>query len=473
MDRDDDAATEELPSLDDGATTAELPPRPASMAPEELLSSEDGATTEELLPRDDGATTAEIAPRSRWRWARRILISLVLLVTAAGIALAVAFEPIARWYVLTQAEQRGVRLAPREMVVEWGRATLFDVRVELDGVPDLALQVEWLEVRADGLLPREVAARGVVARLRSADAVRQVLAFGRARESQRIPARATDVRVTLGGAAADAPAIAEARVAEVELLPGAPARAKRTTLDVPRPRARIGPLDLTVGARANLLEVALGDDVATAPLRASVDLDARRIQVSLRETRAPVIAGWLGRPQAPGAPPWPGDFAVRAEVEAVWSDDAAGALTGRARATLVGLVPPHPPELNGMAFGKDTQVDLDFRARAAEAAISAERLEVVVGALRLRGTGSLLPRGDTFTGAATLRTSIPCTELASSVAVSQLGSTLGSGLGALARQAIAGNVDVRVDIALDAERITRPEVRPSASIRCHLRLLGP
>ncbi len=366
-----------------------------------------------------------------------------------------------------------MHLSPRDMAVEWGRATFVDVRIAADGVPDLELQVEWLEVRAEGLVPREVRARGVVARLRSVEAVRQVLAFGRAHEHERLPVRATDVRVALAGGAQGTATIAEASVAEAELVPGSPARVRKATIDVPHPRARVGPVDLSVWASGNLLEVALGEVPDAAPLRATADLDARVVAVELRETPAPVLAAWMGRPAQPGAPPWPGDFAVRAAVEARWSADPRGDLSGRGRATLIGLTPPVPAEIAGIAYGKNTQIDLDFRARAAESAVSAERLEVTVGSLRLRGTGSLVPRGDTFTASASLRGSIPCTDLVGSVATSRLGPLLGSGLGMLAQQGIAGTVEVRVDVSVDAERISRPDVRPSASVHCHLRLLGP
>ena len=161
----------------------------------------------------------------------------------------------------------------------------------------------------------------------------------------------------------------------------------------------------------------------------------------------------------------------RGRVDATWAADPGGDLTGTVDATLLGLVPPHPPELAGIVFGKDTAVSLAFRARAADAAVSLPRLEVAVGSLRLAGTGTVVPRDASFTATAQLKGNIPCAELVGSAAVAHLGLPLGSGLGALARQGLGGTVEVRLGLTVDGDRPTQPEVRPSASIHCRLRLL--
>jgi hypothetical protein len=398
----------------------------------------------------------------------------VLLLVAAAVGAGLAFEPVSRWYVLREAARRGVTLTPREMKVEWGRVSFFDVGVALDGVPDLALEAAYLEVRADALVPREALVRGVVARARSMDAVRQVLDFGRRRESELVPVRATDVRLALAPAtdAADAPAVIDVALTTAALLPGEPVRAGAVRIDIPRPRATVGPVDLVLSAKGNVLDVALGVDPKASPLRATADLDARALSLVLVATPAQTLAGWFGRKQAPGAPPWPGAFSVQARADARWSADLRGDLTGKVDATLIGLVPPHPAELSGIVFGSDTRASLDFRARPSESAIALERLEVAVGSLRLTGTGKVVPRGDSFAASADLRGAIPCAELIGSAASAHLGLSIGAGLGGLARAGVAGSVEVRLSVAVDGEAIARPDVRPSASIHCRLRIPG-
>ena len=438
------------------------PPEPSDPPPT------DEGTTEELPVPAEEATSPPPRARRGWRWVRRIAIALVVLAVLIGIAIAVAFEPVARWYVLDQAARRGVRLTPRVTTVRWGHVSFEDVAVELDGVPDLEISVATLAIRADGLVPRDAEAQGVKGRARSADAIRQVLAFGRTHEGDLVPARATDVTLTLGEQGA---AVLEARIAEATLPGDGPARAVGVVADVPRPRLVVGPIPLVVSARGALLEVTLGEEPAGAPLKISADLEARRLVVELAPTPAATLATWLGRPASAGPPPWPAHLALRGRGEATWAADPGGDLTGTVDATLLGLVPPHPPELAGIVFGKDTAVSLAFRARATDPAVTLPRLEVAVGSLRLTGTGAIVPRDASFTATAQLRGNIPCAELLGSAAVAHHGLPLGAGLGALARQGLGGTVEVRLGLTVDGDRPMQPDVRPSASIHCRLRLL--
>jgi hypothetical protein len=439
-------------AADDGGPTAELP-APDRAGPE-------------LAP---AGADAPPRPRRRRRWLRGCLLALLLVVVAAGVALAVAFEPIARWYVLDQAARRGVRLTPAAITVGWGQASLERVRVELADVPDLALTVEQLDVSAEGLAPREVVARGVEARARSADAIRQLIAFGRAREGDLVPMHATAVRLVLG--ADGERAVLEARAASATLPRGGPARVEGAVIDVPRPRLVVGPVPLVVAASTGALDVWLGEDPAAAPLHVRADLEARVLSAQLAATPATTIGAWLGRAASDGPPPWPPRLAVEARGELRWTADPRGDLTGTVGATLHGVVPPHPPELAGIVFGDDTVVSTDLRVRASDVAIALPRLEVVAGSLRLAGSGSIAPRDGSFTATAELAGAIPCADLVGSAAVAHLGLPLGAGLGALARQGLAGSVQVRLGVTVDGDRPMQPVVRPSASIQCRLRLV--
>lgn len=454
------------PSPSERTTTEMTPPAaPADDAPtleiEPAAPSIEVETLRRPLPKG--------RPRNALRWARRIAVALLALLTAGVIVVAVSFDSIARWYVVFEAERRGIHIDAREVEVTWGRASFFDATIRLDGAPAVALRVETLEVKALGLHPTGATMRGVDVEAASLDAIRQALAFGRTHDM--LPVTATDVRVTLGRGASDRAPVLEGKIAAVTFEPDGPLLAKGAVVTVARPKLSIGPIDVVADARGAMVQLGLGSALKGSPLRIDADVDARQLSIDLPATPASTIAGWMGRKQVPHAAPWPGAFSVRAKVTGSWAADPQGDVVGHAEATLIGIVPPHPPELNGIATGTDTETRFDFRMGPRDEGISLDKLGVVVGALRLEGIGRIVPHEPSFIATANLHGSIPCQDLVGTVAVSQLGLALGSTLGSLVRQNIAGNVDVTVAIRVDGERIASPEVRPSASIGCRLRLL--
>ncbi len=468
---------EPMPAVDEPASgdraTRELPPRrePEDEAPTlEIEPVAPSVEAETLRRPQQPAQSKKARPRNVARWLRRIAVVLVAVVTALAIVLAVAFDSIARWYVTFEAERRGIFIEAREMSVEWGRASFWDATIRLEGAPALVLHAEWLEVEALGFHPTHARMRGVDVEASSIDAIRQGLAFGRTHGSDLLPVDITDVRAVMGRAPGAAPVL-DGKVASVVFEPGEALLAKGAVVTVARPKLVLGPIDVVADARGSLIQLGIGADVAKSPVKIDADLDSRQLAIDLPTTPASTIAGWLGRKQKPGAAPWPGAFSIRAKLTGTWLADARSGLAGHVDATLIGIVPPHPPELNGIATGSDTVTQFDFRMGPQDEGIALEKLGVVVGALRLEGIGRIVPREPSFVATANLRGSIPCRDLVGTVAVSQLGLALGSTLGALVRQNVAGNVDVTVAIQVDGERIASPDVRPSATIGCRLRLL--
>jgi hypothetical protein len=330
------------------------------------------------------------------------------------------------------------------------------------------MHADKLEVEALGLVPNRAKMRGVEVEASSMDAIRQGLAFGRTHAM--LPVEMKDVRAALGRAPGVVPVL-EAKVAEVAFDPDEPLVAKRVVVTVARPKLVIGPIDAVAGAQGSLVQLGLGTDLAKSPLKVDADLDSRRVAIDLPATPASTIAGWMGRAQKPNAPPWPGAFSIKAKLTGTYPQDARSDFTGHVDATLIGIVPPVPAELHGIATGTDTVTSFDFRVGPRDEGIALDKLSVIVGRLRLDGTGRVVPREPSFEATANLRGSIPCRELVGTVAVSQLGAALGGPLGSLARNHVSGNVDVTVAIRVDGENVASPDVRPSAAIGCRLSLL--
>lgn len=463
-------ATREMPRrleapADDDAPTLEIEAAAPSIEVETLRRPEvEGA------PASEKPAATKKSKRNVGRWLVRIAVALVALITAFAIVLAVAFDSIARWYVTFEAERRGITIEARDMKVEWGRATFWDATIRLDGAPALALHAEWLEVEALGLHPTNAQLRGLEVEATTIDAIRQGLAFGRVHGSDLVPVTIKNVHAVLGKAPGALPTL-DAKVAEVSFEPGEPLFARGAVATVARPKLVLGPVDVVADASGSLVRLGLGADLAKSPVKVETDLDSRQLSIELGATPASTIAGWMGRKQVPNAPPWPGAFSIKTKVTGSWTADVRGDLVGHVDATLIGIVPPHPPELNGIATGSDTVTSFDFRMGPRDEGIALDKLHVEVGRLRLDGTGRIVPREPSFVATATLRGSIPCQELVGTVAVQQLGSTLGGPLGSLVRSSIAGNVDVTVAISVDGEHVASPDVRPSAAIGCRLRLL--
>jgi hypothetical protein len=279
---------------------------------------------------------------------------------------------------------------------------------------------------------------------------------------------ATQVRAVL--APTDDPESLRVELGEVAWAPGDALEARRARASVARPKVDVGPIDLTLFARGSALEIGVGPDLASTPLKLVADLDARRAELRVARAKASSIAAWLGHEPERAGRPWPGAFDVEGTVALEWPEDPAGDVTGRAELAAYGLSLPLPSEVQGFASGDALRAKTSLRARPGHDAIELTGLEVSTGSLRLAGRGSVVPRGDGFRALASVDGRIPCADLASSMAAARLG-ILGVGLGALARGAVGGFVEVHADVEIDSDRIDRPTVAPRAAIGCSLRLL--
>jgi hypothetical protein len=143
-------------------------------------------------------------------------------------------------------------------------------------------------------------------------------------------------------------------------------------------------------------------------------------------------------------------------------------ITGQMQARIVGYVPPHPRELDGILNGNQSSVSSNLRIDPAQAIVHLDNLVVATGSVKLQGAGTV-----TTTTHSVLQAKVdgssPCTALAGSVASNTVGGLVGGLIGDLARTAVTGSVAIDVVVEADSANLAAAKVVPSVGVGCGLR----
>jgi hypothetical protein len=132
---------------------------------------------------------------------------------------------------------------------------------------------------------------------------------------------------------------------------------------------------------------------------------------------------------------------------------------GKIYLTLENFEPPHPPELQGFDFGKQTDIESDFSISNNHRQLTLENLRVQAGSFALTGGGKV----NAASAELKLNGSLSCVALAQALATAELGSLFGHWAGKLAKRHLEGSVGFAIELALDLNA-----ARPSPSVQKHI-----
>lgn len=413
----------------------------------------------------------EEARAPKRRWLRAALVILGVLVVAA-VALALVAPIYIEDRIHEEARARGVVLAFRDVDVGLSEVVLDGVRVSLVGVPDLEAQAERIEVGHDDWVPRSVRARGLSIALLGTGVLDQLSAWKSANpKALSAPLEAEGATVewhpVKGAAAALTFGDARVAVSPEEGIIGA-----KQAVFMSR---AAGPVQIAWTSEDGGFEVAIRPQAA--PLSAikvdivsAKDASARerpRVKMALARTPLAPLQKALGIPKGSEG------IQVEGEVEMpLPSLESPAKVEGSVRLSVKGYVPPHPKELNGILFGDVTKVRADFALAPDFSEAELSQVQVEAGALLLTGLGSVERDGFDANVSLTLKGAIPCTSLATSAAVANLGRDLGKIAGGLAAGALRGNVSVLLSVEAKASDIQNAKISQSARVGCKVSLPG-
>lgn len=387
-------------------------------------------------------------------------------VAVLGVAAALAFPPLLRRYVVSQARQRGVDLELGDVGFHFDSVSIDNATFQLIGFSGLTGKLEHADVALSGLSPQRVTVRGLDLTVRG---VPETLLLGLTdwfsghQANFTLPLSVSDVtlewrsgeqtRLSLsGGSIAPAPAgltlhAARASVAGIGL----------------------GALDVGVDTKKSQLTAAFGSaDVRTAPLYAVIAYAGAHPSADF--TLAPTDLSRLTRVLGAELP----FSGVRASGTAHASIDRktpSSPVTGTASLELVGFVPPHPKELNGIVFGNKTTVKTRFRITSDRKRLQLSHIRLAAGAFKLGGKGLVTREAHRAHIQLDLSGKLACTAIASSAAQSRLGGAIAQWLQRATRQALQGSVTVGVQVDAYSDQLAAARVARTISVGCGLKAL--
>ena len=410
------------------------------------------------------------APKAPSRWGKWLLrggLSVVGLLAAAGVAIAVLGPGYARGRILEEAQARGVTLAFGDMDLGLSHIRLHDARLALSGVQDFEAAASTIDVDiADGQ-PRSIQVGGLSISMTGTEVLTDLGTWKNAH------AAALAAPVSAEGAhvewhpSAGAAALLSLDSAKVSVDPRKGSIEAGSTKFIGRDA---GPVQLTWSAPAEGFVVDI--QPALPPLSAAhIEVrsakDGPRMKVTLARTALGPLQSALGIPKGSEG------LLADGEVEMPVPSLAKPApVTGTLRLAVKGYTPPHPRELDGILFGDTTTVKSKFELAADFGFAKLADLTAEAGALSLSGGGDLTREGFDARVQLKLKGSIPCSSLATSAAVSRLGKGLGRLAGGLAAGALTGNVGVSISVDARASDVKGAKITQSARIGCKVSIPG-
>lgn len=401
---------------------------------------------------------------------KKLLIALVVALLVLGAAAFGVFwfwaRPWVKAYVVRSARERGIELSFRELEIKPGAARLGGVEFRLRGVGGFSGSASAIDVELDGIEPKRYtldAARlsltGSLARLGY-----ELGAFShRYPDAFSLPLHARGVRVDWvpkSGAPA-ALAIGDGMLDH---------DGRATTFSAPNAELlgqKFGPVGASFAQDERFITFGFGDsNPDKAPLVMTVEYEKATAKVKLAPVSAERLAGLLGiRVPLSG---------VEISAESLIDYGAAapqGGARGNLSVTLDGYVPPHPRELDGFVFGKQTLFETEFLYFPAEKRVALEKSRAKAGGFELKGSGSAAIEPEAVRVRLDLLGHLSCVALAGAAAESYLGRALGRLAGKLAEQTLRGTVAVVVKIEASTNDLDNARVLRTIGVGCGLKPL--
>ncbi len=239
---------------------------------------------------------------------------------------------------------------------------------------------------------------------------------------------------------------------------------------------RVGPVGSSWSKRDGRILLGFGEpDPATAPVQLELLLDAPEpvARVELRRTALDTLTGALGitLPLADGARE---RIEVEAKGELLLPPSLAPASVGGAlEVNLLGFVPPHPPELQGIVSGDRTTFTTRFEVSADQATVQLTDAKVAAGAFVLEGDGVVRRAEDHAQVHLRFAESLPCVKLANAAADTRLGKHWAGLTKQLLQKYMQGSVTVQVRVDADTRDLGAAKVTQSIGVGCGLQPLRP
>lgn len=397
------------------------------------------------------------------RWKRLAIVSLCIF-GALSLGAYVAYRPLVTRQIHAEARARGVELEFADFSLEEGMLVLRDVHARLDGVEHVDVTAREIDITLERFEPTRIEASAVSIVL--ADPLDERLSALSTWAAAH--AKGLDLPVSAGITLRASEAKAPWLTLNGHATTSGGARAwgfdGKATLfstylgDIAVSRANGGPIMVSVGSADPEKALVRGEiDVQAAPYRATMTLPKRRMDELARTRMLRVPNSLL-------------DATVWGTATVTYDPaDPSRTIHGTSSITLKGWSPPHPRELDGIAFGNMTKLGATFDATPdlAEARISKATVET--GAFKLAGPGTVTRSGADARIKLDLKGSVPCAELGASAVGAHVQGLVGDILKGVARFGLGGVVGVRVQVDADTKALDRAKVEQSVDVGCGLR----
>jgi hypothetical protein len=400
------------------------------------------------------------------RNALRGLAIAVVLLGGTATALVLGFEPWLRARVQSEAARRGVSLEFEDFEVSWGLLTLHRVSFQQDRPLRVTGMIERVTVQLRGFQASAISLETSSVDVQAS--TQEILAHLNAGAPQQTEGSSsppiTAQNLTLNWrpvAGQPAPVTCS----------GASFAMQSSKLDLQCKVALAGlpaaGLQLHWDRAQRTVQVTAASTVWPAlrlSATAKVATDPMLVSVTVPETPLPLpLSVLLGVPALKTA-------TVGGRIELRWPLALSMQTpNGTVSMTLKNFEPPHPIELQGFDFGKQTDLVSDFSLSRDHKKISLKNIRVQAGSFSLTGDGGL----DASRARVNLRGSLSCALLARAAAEAQVGSALGKWAGKLASkvalQQVEGKVSFEVDAALDLDGKSLPRIEKRVQPGCGLK----
>jgi hypothetical protein len=401
------------------------------------------------------------------------LVLAAVLLGAGAALLLIVLPRYVEAKVLSTAEEQGVTLEPSDVSFGWGWVQITQVKVSLDKVRSVAMQVGRIDVTLDGMAPQSIELSNVDSVITGSitNVGLELSEWTKSHPSAySLPLSAKNVHARFVEPAGTPPWL--------ELTDGQLSHTASGGVFVAQ-HARFLGVDLgKVGAgfahEASAIALGFGEtDLGRAPFR--VEVSPNLATPSATFTMTPISAERLAKPL--GIPlPVAGVVVSAVTTLAFPTGPLEGSVTGSTSITLKGYVPPHPFELDGFIFGDTTTFDTKFAIPAIRDRIVLGEAHLKAGSFELKGDGLLTRAPDHSQATLTLSGQLPCSALASVEAESRLSKILGSELGAkagkLAEQLVAGSVSIGLKVSADTRNLAAAHLDRTIGVGCGLHPLS-
>ncbi|MEZ4376257.1 MAG: hypothetical protein R3B07_35965 [Polyangiaceae bacterium] len=411
-------------------------------------------------------------------WIKLCLAALGALIALAVLAGVLMWEPYARKMIIAKARERGVEIDPKDISVPFSldHARLKQTRFKLIGVEGIEGTIQNLEVGLEKQEPTAFDLTGVDVEITgSATRLTVELSQWTAEHPQNyaVPMRASGVNVRWREDKDAKPWLEVSGGAVVPIPTGAAfsvENAKVAGLDT-------GKIGASWTGETASVNMAFGaEDAKQSPVKLTVvhtpgkESGAYSPYAELHVSKLP-----LDRFKGPLAMPIPTqDVFVELDARINFESEVMGGpINGTLKASLIGYLPPKPPELDGYVFGDRTVFETKFASDSERKLLNLTETKVSAGAFKLKGGGEIKREEDHATILMKLIGNLPCADLAAAAVERELAGLgqLGKLAGKVTKQVLKGSVGVTVAVEADTRKLDDAKVAKIIGIGCGLKPL--